>query len=130
MPGQVDFSEHFIQLYTALPDDEQDLIDDFVEHFKIHGLLKFRGKVGPTDAVPQSDPDRVRKIRFAQINKLWHVHIGHPRWNTCKNPLASYNTSDFVVHFQRFSSSHIALVDYSSHNPMRQPDGKWLFRQR
>ncbi|WP_416425621.1 hypothetical protein RAM80_07655 [Pseudomonas sp. App30] len=129
MPGQVDFSDHFTLLYDDLTDDEQDLIDDFVEHFKAHGLKGFPGKYGPTDAVPHSDPDRARKIRFANLHKLWHVHIGYPRWNACKNPMASYRTSDYVVHFQKFGPGHIALVDYNSHNPMRQPDRKSLFRQ-
>jgi hypothetical protein len=130
MPGQVDFSDHFFKLYGDLTEVEQDLIDDFVKHFEVHGLTGFPGKWGPTDAVPHGDPDRVRKIRFANLNRLWHVHIGFPQWNPCRNPMASYRTSDFVVHFQKLSPAHIALVDYNSHNPMRQPDRRSLFRQR
>jgi hypothetical protein len=130
MPCQVDFSAPFLLLFDNLSQDEQELIGEFVFHFHQNGLKGFRGKFGPTDNVPHNDPDRAAKIYFAKRNDLWHVHVGHPRWNPCKNPMASYLTSDYVVHFQRFSATHIALVDYNSHNPMKQPSRASLFRQR
>ncbi|MDV3443756.1 hypothetical protein R0G64_30515, partial [Pseudomonas otitidis] len=43
--------------------------------------------------------------------------------------LGTHHTSDFVVHFQKFSESYIALVDYGSHNPMRMPGRESLFKR-
>lgn len=129
MPHQVDYSDHFTLLYDALPDSEKDLIDAFIFEFIERGFKgKFPGKLARTDNVPHSDPDREKKIWFAKRYNLWHVHIGHPQWNPCKNPMASYLTSDWVVHFQKLSESHIALVDYNSHSPMAQPSRRSLFR--
>jgi hypothetical protein len=128
MPNQVDISDHFFELYDAMSDDEKDLVDDFVHHFREKGAKGFYGKIGPTDNVPHSDPDRAKKIWFAKKHHLWHVHIGHPKWNPCRNPFASYHTSNWVVHFQKFGDSHIALVDYNSHDPMQQPKRQSLFR--
>ncbi|WLH55620.1 hypothetical protein [Pseudomonas sp. FP2294] len=129
MPNQVEFSVHFTQLYNALSDAEQDLIDEFVFHFHKSGTKGFYGKVGPTDNVPHRDPDREKKIWYAKRHKLWHAHIGHPHWDACKNQMASYHTSNFVVHFQKFSETSIALVDYGSHDPMTQPKAQSLFKR-
>ncbi|WP_236213975.1 hypothetical protein [Metapseudomonas otitidis] len=129
MPNQVEFSEHFTELYDDLSEAEQELIDDFVFHFREHGLAGFKGKRGPTDNVPHIDPDRINKIWWANRHKLWHVHIGYPAWRPSRNPLGTYHTSDFVVHFQKFSESYIALVDYGSHNPMRMPGRESLFKR-
>lgn len=130
MPNQVEFSAHFTTVFETLTTDEKFLIRDFVKHFRNNGLRGFKGKIGPSDNVPHADPDRARKIWFANHHKLWHVHIGHPNWNPCKNPLASYRTSDWVVHFQKLSDSHIAIVDYNSHNPMALPARSSLFYRR
>lgn len=128
MPNQVEFSEYFTQLYDNLSEPEQDLIDDFVFHFRERGLDGFKGKFGPTDNVPLIDPDRINKIWWANKHHLWHAHIGYPAWSPCRNPLGTYQTSDFVVHFQKLSRTFIALVDYGSHNPMRMPERKTLFK--
>jgi hypothetical protein len=34
-----------------------------------------------------------------------------------------------VVHFQKLSETSIALVDYNSHNPMKQPKKEHLFKR-
>lgn len=129
MPNQVEVSVYFTNLFDLLPLDEKKLIGAFVSHFRANGLQGFKGKIGPTDNVPHSDPDRAKKIWFANHNKLWHVHIGHPKWNSCKNPAGGYLTSDYVVHFQKLSATSIALVDYNSHNPMQQPKRDSLFKR-
>ncbi|HDS1765334.1 hypothetical protein NPS42_03780 [Pseudomonas putida] len=125
----VEFSQHFIELFSKLSESEQDLISAFVFHFKEHGLKTFQGKKGPTDNVPHADLNRRVKIEFAKKHRLWHAHIGHPQWNPCRNPLGGYKTSEYVVHFQKFSDSFIALVDYNKHNPMLQPRREHLFRR-
>ena len=129
MPNKVEFSEHFIEIFDALSDPEQSLVMDFVFYFEAKGLKTFEGKKGPTDNVPHSDPNRAAKIAFAKRHKLWHVHIGHPFWNKSRNALASYKTSNYVVHFQKFDDTYIALVDYDSHNPMSMPQKTYLFRR-
>lgn len=129
MPNQVEFSEHFTGLFITLSKEEQDLIEEFVFHFETHGLHTFIGKKGPTDNVPHSDPSRQAKITFAKRHKLWHVHIGYPRWSSCRNPAGGYETSNYVVHFQKFNDSNIALIDYNSHNPMIMPSKSSLFRR-
>ena len=129
MPHKVEFTEHFTDVFEKLSDEEQSLIEEFVFHFEEHGLKTFHGKKGPTDNVPPGDPDRAKKIAYAKKQRLWHVHIGHPKWNHSRNPTAGYKTSNYVVHFQKFNETYIALVDYSSHNPMLQPPRHRLFKQ-
>lgn len=129
MPNQVEFSKHFTELFLSLSEEEQTLIENFIFHFETHGLRTFEGKKGPTDNVPHSDPNRAVKIAFAKRYRLWHAHIGHPQWNPCRNPAGGYKTSDYVVHFQKFNDSYIALVDYNSHNPMMMPTKTSLFRR-
>jgi hypothetical protein len=117
-------------LYDALSEDEKTLIDDFVFHFSDQGLKTFIGKKGPSDNVPFTDLDRAAKIAYAKKHQLWHVHVGYPKWNACRNPAGGYKTSNYVLHFQKFNDRHIALVDYGPHNPMGLPQKNHLFRQR
>ncbi|WP_409487970.1 hypothetical protein ACK1U3_18725 [Pseudomonas promysalinigenes] len=128
MSFSVDFSPHFIQKYDSISEIEQNLIDDFVFHFRAQGLQGFKGKVAPTDNVPQIDPDRIDKIWWAKRHHLFHAHIGYPAWCPSRNPWGTYLTSDFLVHFQKLSPKHIALVDYGSHNPFLIPERKALFK--
>jgi hypothetical protein len=129
MPNKVEFSGHFLTVFSTLSDEEQELIKQFVYYFEDHGLKTFKGKKGPTDNVPTNDPKRAEKIAYAKRFHLWHVHIGYPRWNENRNILVPYKTSNYVVHFQKFSESYIALVDYNSHNPMGMPPKTSLFRR-
>lgn len=129
MQNKVEFSTFFTDLYDNLTTQEQDLIEDFIFHFRHHGLKTFEGKKSPTDNVPLGDKDRAAKVAYAKKQKLWHAHVGHPKWNACKNPLGGYKTSDYVVHFQKFSDTYIALVDYDSHNNMRPPSRERLFKR-
>jgi hypothetical protein len=130
MPNQVELGSHFATLFSTLSDEEQGLIEDFIFHFQANGIRSFKGKKGPSDNVPQTDPDRASKIAYARKHQLWHVHIGYPRWNASRSPMAGYETSNYVVHFQKFNEHHIALVDYGSHSPMGLPQRNFLFRQR
>lgn len=129
MPFKVEFSEHFTQKYDDISDPERSLIDDFVFHFRQFGLNGYCGKVAKTDNVPQVDPDRIHKIWWANKHHLHHVHIGYPAWQPCRNPYGTYMTSEYMLHFQRFSQEYIALVDYGSHNPFLIPERQMLFKQ-
>ena len=117
------FNAHFDNLYrNSLPDNDVDRIDDFTEHFEKFGFDGLPGKLAPTWNVPGLDKDYEAKKRFAVENYLWHYHVGIPRYMPPKNLGASYMTSDWVVHFQRFPGNReIRLVDYDCHDPMHMP---------
>lgn len=125
--GQVqriaDFGPHFDYLYRkCLPAADVDKVDDFTYHFEEFGFQGLPGKLAPSWNVPGTDPDYEEKKRFAVEHYIWHYHVGIPDYRPPRNPLASYQTSDWVVHFQRFpGDTHIRLIDYDQHNPMRMP---------
>lgn len=127
MPFKIEFSTHFTTKFDGLSESERGLIEDFIFHYTSRGLGSFIGKCVPSDNVPDGDPERASKVRYAHRHRLYHVHIGHPFWVASQNPL-SYKTSDYMVHFQKFSPCYIALVDYGNHNPFELPDRKKLFR--
>jgi hypothetical protein len=122
----IEFSVHFDFLYRErLPAKDLDKIDDFTEHFEVHGFVGLPGKLAPTWNVPGHDRAYEEKRRFALENYLWHYHVGVPFYSEPRNPAAKYKTSDWVVHFQRFPGDvHIRLVDFGCHQPMHMPDIK------
>lgn len=128
MPYQVEVGEAFVLKYNGLPQDQRQLIQAFVTHYRSNGLEGWRGKVAKTDNVPMSDPDRSHKIWWANRHNLWHAHVGHPDWSPGQNPYVKYETSDWVVHFQKVSAQLIALIDYDHHNPMSMPIRSMLYR--
>lgn len=132
MPCKVTFTDHFTDLYDGLSVREQELVDDFVFYAEATGLAVlphyFPGKIAPTDRVSRSAPDRAAKIAYARANNLWHAHIGYLQWTPSGNPAATYMTSLYVVHFQKLVGGSIALVDYGSHRPMKQPLPSQLFK--
>lgn len=124
----VTFSVHFDELYrNYLPANDVDKIDDFTEHFEQFGFSGLPGKLAPTWNVPGIDVDYEEKKRFAVEHYLWHYHVGVPFYQPPRNPAASWMTSDWVVHFQRFPGDlEIRLVDYDCHDPMHMPQLKFL----
>jgi hypothetical protein len=129
MPYQIGYTPDFLLLVDGLSDREKDLIDDFIFYFEKHGLKNFTGKKCATDNIPKNAMDRAAKIAYARQQQLWHVHIGYRQWHQSKNPLAKYKTSRYVVHFQKFSDTSIALVDYGDHTSMHPPKRERLFKQ-
>lgn len=123
MPRIIEFSVHFDNLYRKhLPAGDLDKIDDFTEHFELYGFDGLVGKLSPTWNVPGIDGEYEAKKQFAVEHYLWHYHVGVPFYQPPRNPAASYMTSDWVVHFQRFPGDmHIRLVDYDCHDPMHMP---------
>lgn len=124
----VQLSARFDELYRLhLPAKDLDKVDDFTEHFVQYGFAGLPGKVAPTWNVPGLDKDYEEKKQFAVANYLWHYHVGVPHYQPPRNPAASYMTSDWVVHFQRFPGDLvIRLVDYDCHDPMHMPTVKDL----
>lgn len=129
MSYKLDVVDHFVLKFNGLPQDQKKLIQLFVGHYREKGLGGWQGKVAKSDNVPEADPDRMIKIWRANRYNLWHAHIGHPTWAPGRNQWVKYDTSDWVVHFQKMSDRHIALLDYDHHNPMTLPSTDILFRR-
>ncbi|WP_261411770.1 hypothetical protein [Serratia quinivorans] len=118
MPYKVEFSDSFKAKYSnSFTKIELDLIDDFIDHYELHGLTGWKGKVSPSDKVPCNDLERVKKIRHAQRYRLWHAHIGLPTFTPSQ--YGQYLVSDGVLHFQKLSPYKIKLLDIGGHNPMQ-----------
>ncbi|KPY30478.1 hypothetical protein [Pseudomonas syringae] len=123
----VKLSIHFSNRYDGLPDRDLDHIDAFWDHCEKHGLGGWKGKVKPSWIVPSHYPDREARVAHAKSNNLWHAHIGIPTWKPSKNTDASYQVSDWVLHFQYNPSENwIKLCDYGDHDPFDLPDGTRL----
>ena len=127
---QLSLSENFVKLLGALSDKPsrlhpQELPDQhkiilFMQTYMAQGFdpSVLKGKLVSSDNVPTSDPDWLKKVRYAQEHKLWHYHIGIPFYEDSGK---GYLTSEYVVHFQKLSDNHIKLVDFSYHPPMSLP---------
>lgn len=94
-----------------------------IDNFTIRGY-KVRNK--SSDCVPTDDPDFINKVKFAINNKLWHFHAGFYTIddNNIDGYILSPNgdlTSQWVIHYQKFSDEHIKAVDISPHPPLDLP---------
>lgn len=125
----VELSDHFKVLFAGFPKPDKLAIAGFIGHCQAYGLVNLRGKLAPTTNVPGTDPEYYEKVAFAREHYLWHYHIGIPRYEPSRNQLRSYDTSDWVVHFQRFpKNTVIRLVDYGFHNPMHMPKAEFMIK--
>jgi len=126
----VDFSVTFNLYYSSrYSDTTVDKIDDFIEHFELYGLFgnpakgepAWVGKVSPSWNLPASyvGEDKEHIISYAKQNKLWHAHIGDPEFTVTHH--GKYQTSDWVIHFQKINDNHIKLLELGYHNPMSLP---------
>ncbi|MGR5416070.1 hypothetical protein ACPV4W_05025 [Vibrio diabolicus] len=123
--GTVEFGSTFLKYYSdRFSDTTLDKIDDFIEHVEENSLHGWAGKVSPSNKVPENYPDRQEIISKANAYSLWHAHIGDPCFKDTWH--GNYKTSDWVVHFQRFSNVHIKLLELDFHNPMTLPSDKIL----
>jgi len=113
---------YFGNLYDKLPERDLDQIDAFWTHCEDHGLSGWQGKIKPSWIVPDHYPDAAIRRADAKANKYWHAHIGIPTWKPSKNPNATYEVSDWVLHFTyNESARHVKLVDYGDHDPFTLP---------
>jgi hypothetical protein len=123
MQLEVRLSGFFSDLYDQLPDRDLDLIDAFWDHCERYGHESWKGKVKPSWDLPWDYPFRSQRVSHAREHNLWHAHIGFPEWKPSKNLNATYQVSDWVIHFQNFSTvGYIKLVGYGFHNPFHLPD--------
>lgn len=107
------FKTKFSQEFSNFPEDQQNKILDFTEVYEIHGLSDFtmyEGKISPSwYGLVETDPAHA----YAQLNHLWHYHIGIPTYTTRHG---KYKTSDMVLHFQwPDRGTHIDIVDVYYH---------------
>lgn len=106
------FLPQFALEFGIFPEDQQQKVLDFLEIYENYGLSdfgKYEGKISPSwVGLEESDPDYI----YCHANALWHYHIGFPEYIE-NHP--KYKTSEWVLHFQISSNSHINIVDMYSH---------------
>lgn len=116
----VAFGKTFNKYYTeSFSDKTLNLIDDFIEHFEENGFKKWKGKISPSNRVPETYEDRQKLIDKADKYCLWHVHIGDPKWNP--TPHGKYFTSEWVLQFKKVGKYKIVLLELGWHNPFLLP---------
>ena len=126
---QLKFSVEFGKTFTLYYNERYsqvtlDKIDDFIEHYEKFGLSNWKGKISPSDRVPNTYADRTDRIQKARTHQLWHVHIGEPNWK--KSFHGKYLVSDWVLHFKKINSHSIKLLELSWHDPMELPSDELL----
>lgn len=128
MPLEVKLSVKFAAQYDNYPEEDLDLIDAFWTHCERYPLLHWRGKVKPSWDLTWNYPNRSARATYARDRDLWHAHVGYPCWRPSRNPDATYQTSDYVLHFTyREGDDFLKLVEYSDHgNPFRLPTDDYL----
>lgn len=117
---EIDFGKTFnLHFAERFPSKTVNLIDDFIEYYEDNGLVGWKGKVSPSNRVPENNPDRYALIAKANRFNLWHAHIGDPKWNS--TPHGRYFTSDWVLHFKKINQYKIVLLELGWHNPFLLP---------
>lgn len=113
MKNKFEYSHRFAIEFENYTLDQQTAVLKFLDIFEQYGLKDFsvyQGKFSPSwkGLDPNSD-----KFKYAFKNKLWHYHIGLPEYT--KSQFFEYHTSDWVLHFIKFSDDYIVLVDLYQH---------------
>lgn len=114
MAFEVKFGKKFQEEFQRYPEDQQNLILEFVEIYEKNGLIDFsvyKGKISPS----WSNLDRnCVEYAYTKNNFLWHYHIGIPVY--IKSRFADYYTSDWVLHFSWPNEKDtIIIVDIGMH---------------
>lgn len=89
----------------------------FIESYKVRNKN--------SDDVNKNDNDFVEIVKFVLKHKLWHYHAGFYNINN-EYPIDNgYKLSDkkdlvsqWLIHYQKLSDSHIVLVDIMAHPPV------------
>lgn len=97
-------------------------IKSFVKHIKQFGFEGLQGRNKSSDNVPKDDPNWSQKVAYAQKHKLWHYHIGIPKYSTATN---GEQVSEYVLHYI-LQDDYIVLVDLSAHPPFELPSEDYL----
>lgn len=123
------FLPKFASQFGNFTEEQQQKILNFLETFENHGFSdfsKFEGKISPSwMGLKESDSDYI----YCHANALWHYHVGFPEYIE-SHP--KYKTSEWVLHFQMSSETHINIVDIYSHYDSKGnfyiPSGSYLER--
>jgi hypothetical protein len=134
MPHKIEATGHFTTKAKKLSKAPRKKLASFFNTFQTGGFhaidnvtidgRKVRNK--SSDNIPSSDPYFVKKVKFAQKYQLWHFHAGFYDVD-CDIEGYKYSesgdlTSQWVIHYQKFSDSHINVVDVTPHPPFSLPD--------
>lgn len=78
-----------------------------------------------SDNIDKNDIDFIEKVKFALHHQLWHYHAGfyninneYPIDNGYKLSDKSDLVSQWLIHYQKISHSHIILIDIMPHPPL------------
>ena len=90
-----------------------------------HFIESYRVRNKNSDNVRKDDPEFIAKVSFAIKYKLWHYHAGFYNINNNYPIDDGYKLSDandlvsqWLIHYQKISNSHIVLVDLKAHPPL------------
>jgi len=115
----------FAKELLNFPREDRKLIQEFINHVKVNGLVGLEGRNKSSDNVPTDDPDFLSKVRLAQRCKLWHYHIGIDEYDCSK--VFGDRTSEYVLHYKNeHCPGEIKVVDFSPHPPFRPPSPPYL----
>lgn len=118
----VSYSDHFQKCLKNFPKIDQLKVKGFIDHVEQYGLTDLIGRNKSSDNVPKDDPNWSQKVAYAQKHKLWHYHIGIPKYETATN---GEQVSEYILHYQRFDDE-IRLVAMSYHPPFELPSENYL----
>jgi hypothetical protein len=93
-----------------------------IDSYTIQGY-KVRNK--SSDDVNKNDADFIKIVKYALTHKLWHYHAGFYNLNN-EYPIDNgYKLSDkndlvsqWLIHYQKLSDTHLVLVDIMPHPPL------------
>jgi mRNA-degrading endonuclease RelE of RelBE toxin-antitoxin system len=138
MSNRLEVTDHFKKKARNLAKKPRKKIASFIDIFQTGGFyaidnVSIDGRIvrnKQSNNIPTSDPDFIKKVSFAQKHKLWHFHAGFYDVD-CDIDGYKYSesgdlTSQWVIHYQKFSESHINIVDVTPHPPFSLPDEKLL----
>ena len=104
----------FIELFT----------DGGFEKIDNYQIQSYRVRNKSSDNVNKNDTAFIEKVSYAIKHKLWHYHAGfynvnneYPINNGYKLSEKNDLVSQWLIHYQKLSNSHIVLVDIMPHPP-------------
>jgi hypothetical protein len=114
----------FAQELARFPDPDILKVKYFLNSYIKQGFNGLNGKNRSSDNVHRNDPFYLSKVKYAQEHKLWHYHIGIPKYE--KSEYGDYLTSEYVLHYQKLTDYEIKIVDMSYHPPLNLPNLNYL----
>jgi hypothetical protein len=132
MEYKIDMTLVFKNKVNGFSISEKRKIRQFIELFTDGGFEKidnyqiqsYRVRNKSSDNVNKNDTAFIEKVSYAIKHKLWHYHAGfynvnneYPINNGYKLSEKNDLVSQWLIHYQKQSNSHIILVDIMPHPP-------------